>query len=166
MHTARLLLLLLLSALQTSATLSSQFADAHFNFCCHDEACRLNFELDSCSSEYQRADFDFKLETLMHSLSQEQAWFTENAAPLHNMIRRYRFCLGNEILEMNRGCVCRHDHQCTLKTPADLRLAPWLIGLLIVLATGFFVFLAVRLLKRQRTLEKHQGGPTLEQVLN
>lgn len=168
----RRVLLVLLGLAQVGA-LSALFRDTQYDFCCHDDMCSLNFELSGCSSEYERSRFDYMLDSLMRDLHQEPSWFDESPVPLQSLLRHHRFCLGSEIMELGRGCQCRHDRRCNVREPADLRLAPWILDLLVLLAAGFILFFGIRVLRRQKQLEKRLGPgvmasqfTTLDEILS
>jgi hypothetical protein len=132
------------------------FHDEQYEFCCQDAACQLNFELSGCSSEYEHSRFDYMLDSMMNDLHLQPTWFEEqsNTISLQSLLRHHRFCLGNEIMELGRGCLCRHDRRCDIKKPADQRLAPWILALLVLLGLGVILYFGIRVLKRQKKIEK------------
>jgi len=153
--------LLLLLLLGQTNSLSDSFTDHFYRYCCENATCAINFELSGCSSTYEYQRFGYMLDYLLHEQMLVEALFETDATHvvLEGMMRGHRFCLSNEIMELERGCVCRHDRRCHVKEPADLRVAPWILVLIVLLASGFILFYGITIIKKQKKIEKMMAAP-------
>lgn len=166
---------LLVTLLTSTQALHHHFLHNSYHYCCRNQSCRINFDLSDCRSDYEHDRFQYMLDMMLYDMYLDESMFPLNVSCtnstwsiLESIMCGYRFCLPNEIMELNKGCQCRLDKRCDVKTPADLRLSSGFIVLLTLLATCFIIFYGITMLKEQKKIHKLLDGqkiPTLDQVL-
>lgn len=147
------MLFLILLFVSYVSTLSTEFDETMFEFCCADEVCAANFQIAGCSERgYARQRFSYMLSDMMQTLQISESSALAGEELLHAVARNHQFCGVNQEVDPGGVCQCQHGKLCVFKTASEFKLSPGIQIALAVLTLLFVFFFSSKILHRLQKL--------------
>lgn len=125
------------------------YVQHYFEACLQDSICQQNLNLHNNEAEY----FDHVLHTEL-LWPKKQDWAAICKPDAYDYVFAdlctHEFCKPNYIMDVNSGCICRHDRECEEKSPSDFRLSELSKTVLIIVLVVLVIYVGLAMLKDLR----------------
>lgn len=137
----------------------SDYAQFYFETCLADSHCAHNLNLHA--EEFEAFEYLLHTEILQPMYLQPADICAGDAFPVVlAVLRHYEFCKPNHILDIDAGCICRHDRDCEEKSPSHFRLSELSKTLLILVFVVLAIYIGLSMLKSLEKLSKSSAVQT------
>jgi len=137
----------------------SDYQQFYFETCLADPHCTHNLNLHA--DEFEAFGYLLHTEILQSMQLQPAHICATDAFPVVlALLRHYEFCKPNHILDIDAGCICRHDRDCEEKSPSYFRLSELSKTLLILVFVVLAIYIGLSMLKSLEKLSKGSAAQT------